>query len=708
MEVLALKDLSSPRKSVPEEDGGRMEQKENIRTVRRRSTPIKSAESCVPGLRRTPDLDHVTPIKHANAAAEPWTPTANLKMLISAASPDIRDREMKEKKVLFRPIENESQSADIVSEDVEFEAAVEEDEDAEKKPSRKQKSLGLLCQKFLALYPDYPPSNKPIVISLDEVATGLGMERRRIYDIINVLESLMMVGRMEKNSYTWHGRLRLEATLEDLQQRGRQHGYHLHMEHAVREAGPSHESDGGEDDNSHAAGNRKDKSLRIMSQKFVMLFLVSKTQTVTLEAAAKVLIEESQDSSSHSKYKTKVRRLYDIANVLTSLGLIQKVHVREERGRKPAFRWLGPVHFNKSGPPADLATLPSCPSTAGQDPRKARMVRHASFNAAPASADAQRRVSSAPSSPHREPAGCRHQPLDYSRRTGADEATLTFTNPKGSALAPPSSAMLVPALHPEQLFALSPSPPCLAYMAPPSVVMLYKPPPRSPAEGPAESPGLPGDGRKRRREEEDEEEEVAGKRSQKENQSGVRSLSSDESVPTTQPSHYLYVPNNAGLKSLNFLLPSGQPPARLPLTPGAVSPMLPYILVPSSALSHYPLLADGADPNLTFNLPAHFMVAAAAPQVGQMAPVSSPTTPEQNGRGGRRAELAHSPPAHPHAGLATTPLPLTPHTPKETPATSSRAFFQTPGTTVEGSGGPPAARRRGSAQRRLDVSHPSA
>lgn len=57
-----------------------------------------------------------------------------------------------------------------------------------------------------------------------------------------------------------------------------------------------------------ACGNRKDKSLRVMSQKFVMLFLVSKTQTVTLDAAAKILIEESRDSSSHSKYKSKRER----------------------------------------------------------------------------------------------------------------------------------------------------------------------------------------------------------------------------------------------------------------------------------------------------------------------------------------------------------------------------------------------------------------
>lgn len=124
--------------------------------------------------RKGSDADHVTPVKH-QSLADPWTPTANLKMLISVASPDIREREMK--KVLFAHAENDAGKAKSAEEEA---AAVEEEEedDAEKKPSRKQKSLGLLCQKFLALYPDYPPPHSPIWISLDEVAASLGKIRR--------------------------------------------------------------------------------------------------------------------------------------------------------------------------------------------------------------------------------------------------------------------------------------------------------------------------------------------------------------------------------------------------------------------------------------------------------------------------------------------------------------------------------------------------
>ncbi|KAJ1471443.1 hypothetical protein T484DRAFT_1844031, partial [Baffinella frigidus] len=50
--------------------------------------------------------------------------------------------------------------------------------------SRKDKSLGLLCDKFLQEY------SKADEVCLDAAAKRLGVERRRIYDIVNVLESV--------------------------------------------------------------------------------------------------------------------------------------------------------------------------------------------------------------------------------------------------------------------------------------------------------------------------------------------------------------------------------------------------------------------------------------------------------------------------------------------------------------------------------------
>ncbi|KFW69565.1 Transcription factor E2F7, partial [Pygoscelis adeliae] len=377
----------------------------------------------------TPERNPITPVKLVDRPQpDPWTPTANLKMLVSAASPDMRDRE--KKKELFRPIENSEQSdtPDSLQYDMVDDSTVDEFE--KQRPSRKQKSLGLLCQKFLARYPSYPLSTEKTTISLDEVASILGVERRRIYDIVNVLESLHLVSRVAKNQYCWHGRHNLSQTLKTLQEAGElQYGelmtFVQHKEQDLeykfgerkKETIPDSQDrpllDFSEPDCTSASANsRKDKSLRIMSQKFVMLFLVSKTKIVTLDIAAKILIEETQDTVDHSKFKTKVRRLYDIANVLTSLGLIKKVHVTEERGRKPAFKWIGPAEFpGKTDEPRGHSPtsdpLPGTQSGACAPYRicatgKQRFTRHTSFNGTQPCEGTRRKVSSEPSSPHQE------------------------------------------------------------------------------------------------------------------------------------------------------------------------------------------------------------------------------------------------------------------------------------------------------------------
>lgn len=40
----------------------------------------------------------------------------------------------------------------------------------------------------------------------------------------------MLVSRMAKNLYVWHGRSRLPQTLQELHQAGREQGYHLQMD----------------------------------------------------------------------------------------------------------------------------------------------------------------------------------------------------------------------------------------------------------------------------------------------------------------------------------------------------------------------------------------------------------------------------------------------------------------------------------------------
>ncbi|NXU19752.1 E2F8 factor, partial [Pardalotus punctatus] len=390
------------------------------------NTPLKQAATSQLVLtERQPDCQPLaTPPKPKETPpADPWTPTFNLKMLISAASPEIRSREQR------RQLSDSSSEAHLLG-----------DEYEKSQPSRKEKSLGLLCHKFLARYPEYPSPSQKSYICLDEVTEELHVERRRIYDIVNVLESLHMVSRLARNRYVWHGRHKLPQTLQALKKVGEENKYIQQIQMIKRreyehEFNPDSErneeiaSSFGSSEQSemsfvelpgvefHAASvnGRKYKSLRVMSQKFVMLFLVSTPRIVSLEVAAKILIGEDQlEDLDKSKFKTKIRRLYDIANVLSSLKLIKKVHVTEERGRKPAFKWTGPevlpntqdakleATSTTSSPPISESILSKeqCSKALFPSKGKQNFTRHSSLIKLVKSIENDRRkIQSAPTSP---------------------------------------------------------------------------------------------------------------------------------------------------------------------------------------------------------------------------------------------------------------------------------------------------------------------
>ena len=58
---------------------------------------------------------------------------------------------------------------------------------------------------------------------------------------------------------------------------------------------------------------------------------------LSLEEAAKQISDG--EVYDEKLLKTKIRRLYDIANVLQSIGLIHKTQM--SNSRKPAFKWVG-------------------------------------------------------------------------------------------------------------------------------------------------------------------------------------------------------------------------------------------------------------------------------------------------------------------------------------------------------------------------------
>ena len=276
--------------------------------------------------------------------------------------------------------------------------------DADGSYKRKDKSLGVLCINFMMRYNKLKlldPSSTPAV-SIDEAAQTLQVERRRIYDIINILEAINVVSRKCKNTYNWHGMDNIETTFVDLQKEA----LLLFKEDAAKNgfdanistnAGATGSTEGFADGTASGTGSQqeepklptirtgldlllasaeqvdlttnakgykkpkpasKEKSLGRLSQKFIQLFLVGNETIALNDASDKILgktpVPEPPAGSSatdvlkarnkaNKMLKTKIRRLYDIANVMASIGLIAKLNggnnLKKGTGR-PSFKWI--------------------------------------------------------------------------------------------------------------------------------------------------------------------------------------------------------------------------------------------------------------------------------------------------------------------------------------------------------------------------------
>ncbi|KAL3767192.1 hypothetical protein ACHAWU_003283 [Discostella pseudostelligera] len=251
--------------------------------------------------------------------------------------------------------------------------------------NRKEKSLGVLCRAFLELYKDAPPNrdNNGTVIEICQVAEHLGVKRRRIYDVINILESLDIVCRVKKNTYRWHGKEELPKFFAKLQYEGKkEEEMMVAAAAAAASATPAApaipaaaETETKEEKEEEAAeattdaaaaettaaetatppsgaskrvvASTKIKGMAQTCRKLIQSFLVTnRTEIGLTEAAEEVLgpLSPSEESNAVKAMKTKVRRMYDIANVLQSIGILSKENVGSTSlTNKPSFRWVYPT-----------------------------------------------------------------------------------------------------------------------------------------------------------------------------------------------------------------------------------------------------------------------------------------------------------------------------------------------------------------------------
>ncbi|XP_072977062.1 E2F transcription factor-like E2FF [Typha angustifolia] len=226
--------------------------------------------------------------------------------------------------------------------------------------SRKEKSLGLLCSNFVSLYNNDDADS----VNLDDAAARLGVERRRMYDIVNVLESVGILARKGRKKYSWIGVSGIPKALEELKEEALREIYGSYTEDpSIKVSDDEEEEETSVDEsedfeteklsrfvNACSSSNifiwetyvryQKKNSLGQLTQDFVKLFLASDSRTISLDEAAKMILRDSDETTNmRNNNAAKVRRLYDIANVLSSLNLIEKI--QQSDTRKPAFRWLG-------------------------------------------------------------------------------------------------------------------------------------------------------------------------------------------------------------------------------------------------------------------------------------------------------------------------------------------------------------------------------
>ena len=151
--------------------------------------------------------------------------------------------------------------------------------------------------------------------SLDAICSQIFVEKRKIYDLINILTSIKMIKKVSKGIYGWLGPESIKSFMVSL---------------------PVFED--------LTEIIKKEKSLGSMCYCFLS-FIKTKNES-SIESSAECLTPKplpGKTGLTTISFRSKIRRLYDISKILATIGLIKNI----SENKKPLLRWVGTKNMLK-------------------------------------------------------------------------------------------------------------------------------------------------------------------------------------------------------------------------------------------------------------------------------------------------------------------------------------------------------------------------
>ncbi|KAJ0405754.1 hypothetical protein P43SY_003604 [Pythium insidiosum] len=264
-----------------------------------------------------------------------------------------------------------------------------DDADVEESPAREgrsENSLAYLCQRFCDLYRDQADA-----INIDHAAKELGIQRRRMYEILNIIQSVGLVARLRSSFYRWEGDDKMALALERLKDEGLGRLVPADASTAsaakpVAGAPPA-----------TPEGQRKKAVATALGERFVQVFLCNEVpQPIVLEDIMGLFSSCVAGSSGQTNQMSCARRLYDIANVFCAIGLVAKTSgpTTDQRRKKRYYEWTGPVLPASTTPvrPAIARGVTAASPAAGS----AKRAKRASHETPPVRKRAKLRLTDSP------------------------------------------------------------------------------------------------------------------------------------------------------------------------------------------------------------------------------------------------------------------------------------------------------------------------